>query len=82
VQLSIFLRVQQTLAVRGVTLLKEPVNGETAKYEDLAGIIRVRVRRTSKKLNVVICQFIISSDNICGGVYGKDVGIPGCKLSG
>jgi len=57
--------------------LKEPGNGETAKYEDLAGKIRVRVRRTSKKLNVIICQLIINSDNIFGGVYGNDVGIPG-----
>jgi hypothetical protein len=74
---AIFLGVQQTLAVRGVTLLKEHANGETAKYEDLAGKIRVRVRRTKKKLNVIICQLITNSDNICGGVYGNDVGIPG-----
>jgi len=53
------------------------VNGETTKYEDLAGKIRVRVRRTSKKLNVIIRQLIINNDNICGGVYGNDVGIPG-----
>ena len=75
-ELSIFLGVEQTLAVGGVTLLKEPANGETAKCEDLAGKIRVRVMRTSKKLNVIICQLIINSDNICGGVYGNDVGIP------
>jgi hypothetical protein len=58
-------------------MLKEPAKGETAKYEDLAGNIRVRVRRTSKKLNVIICQLIINSDNFCGDVCGNDVGIPG-----
>lgn len=57
--------------------MKEPANGETAKYEDLAEKIRVRFRRTSKKLNVIIYQLVINSDNIYGGIYGNDVGIPG-----
>jgi hypothetical protein len=76
VQLSIFVWVQQTLAIRGVTLLKKHAKGETTKYEYLAGKIRVMVRRTIKKLNVIICQLIINSDNICGGVYGNSAGIP------